>query len=311
MEPQPSSRAVPSGTSRQSSQRICAIEQVPWRRGGGLRARIPQQGAALGRRKRRARHSRQTGDESIGRLAYLRETGQTPARHVVLSVGLSSPRGLYLLGPRRRLQERYASATWSRVAAARGEQGFGAALHLRRTERNVRHHRQGEQVPEGSRRLVRIMGQGKGEPRRRNDANVEVIDLREQLAKGRTQPRVMLREAFETGALAQLPPAIPARWRSARPAAGRGARKGVGRAPSRSCTDIVVQSLPIARHYLVSNLIPFTSKDIEKDSSAARELAQKASRFGIAADRVPILDVRGRLLVGYDETRMNGFLADW
>ena len=58
-------------------------------------------------------------------------------------------------------------------------------------------------------------------------------------------------------------------------------------------------------------LIPFTSKDIEKDSSAARELAQKASRFGIAADRVPILDVRGRLLVGYDETRMNGFLADW
>jgi glutaredoxin len=170
-----------------------------------------------------------------------------------------------------------------------------------------------EQVPEGSRRLVRIMGQGKGEPRRRNDANVEVIDLREQLAKGRTQPRVMLREAFETGALAQLPPgdSCPLAGPHGPPLAEE-PEKGSAEPPIailyRTSWCKACQS---ARHYLVSNLIPFTSKDIEKDSSAARELAQKASRFGIAADRVPILDVRGRLLVGYDETRMNGFLADW
>ena len=63
-----------------------------------------------------------------------------------------------------------------------------------------------ENVPEVARRLVRIMGQAKGEPQRRNNLNVEVIDLRELLANGRTRPRVMLREAFETGALAQLPP---------------------------------------------------------------------------------------------------------
>ncbi len=66
-----------------------------------------------------------------------------------------------------------------------------------------------------------------------------------------------------------------------------------------------------ARRYLVSNLVPFVSKDIEKDPSAAKELAQKASRSGITADRVPMLDVRGRLLVGYDERRMDGLLADW
>jgi arsenate reductase-like glutaredoxin family protein len=66
-----------------------------------------------------------------------------------------------------------------------------------------------------------------------------------------------------------------------------------------------------ARRYLISNLIPFAAKDIENDPSAARELQAKASRFGISADRVPILDVRGRLLVGYDQTRMDGFLADW
>jgi len=45
-------------------------------------------------------------------------------------------------------------------------------------------------VPEVARRLVRIMGQAKGELHRRNNRNVEVIDLRELLAKGKTQPRV-------------------------------------------------------------------------------------------------------------------------
>jgi glutaredoxin len=66
-----------------------------------------------------------------------------------------------------------------------------------------------------------------------------------------------------------------------------------------------------ARQYLISNLIPFAGRDIESDPSAVRELQEKASRFGIPTDRVPILDVRGRLLVGFDETRMDGLLADW
>ncbi|MGB8296709.1 MAG: glutaredoxin domain-containing protein [Polyangia bacterium] len=172
-----------------------------------------------------------------------------------------------------------------------------------------------ENVPEVTRRLVRIMGRGKSEPKRRNDANVEVIDLRELLAKGKTQPRVMPREAFETGALAQLPPgdSCPLAGAHGPPLAEEPERAGSPDEP-----PIVIlygtswcKACKAARQYLVSNLIPFTSKDIEKDPAAAREVEQKAARFGIAAARVPILDVRGRLLVGYDETRMDGLLADW
>jgi len=172
-----------------------------------------------------------------------------------------------------------------------------------------------ERVPEVARRLVRIMGKTMGEVRRRNNFNVEVIDLRELLAKGKTQPRVMLREAFETGALAQLPPGDSC------PLAGpHGSPLAAEPEPARSPDEPPVAILygtrwckacMAARRYLVSNLVPFTSKDIENNPAAAHELEQKAARFGIAADRVPILDVRGRLLVGYDETRMDGLLADW
>ena len=172
-----------------------------------------------------------------------------------------------------------------------------------------------EKVPEIARRLVRIMGLGKGEARRRNDSNVEVIDVRDLLAKGKTQRRLMSREAFESGALAQLPPgdSCPLAGPHGSPSVEEREEAGGPADP-----PIVVlyatqwcKACKAARKYLVSNRIPFTAKDIEKDPSAARELQEKASRFGIPADRVPILDVRGRLLVGYDETRMDGFLGDW
>jgi len=172
-----------------------------------------------------------------------------------------------------------------------------------------------DKVPEIARRLVRIMGRAKGEPARQNHLNVEVVDVRELLAKGRTRPQTMSREAFESGALAQLPPGDSCSLAGPHgpPLVEVTEKDGTADEPpivihygTRWCT-----ACKSARQYLLSNQIPFTFKDIEKDPSAARELEQKASHFGLPADRVPVLDVRGRLLVGYDETRLNGFLADW
>jgi glutaredoxin len=172
-----------------------------------------------------------------------------------------------------------------------------------------------EKVPEIARRLVRIMGRGKGSVQRRNGADVEVVDLHKLLANGKIWPQVMSREAFESGAMAQLPPGDSC------PLAGSHGPHLVEEPEIAGAQDgppIVIlyrtswcKACKAARQYLVSNRIPFTSKDIEKDPSAARELEQKASRFGMSAERVPILDVRGRLLVGYDETRLDGYLGDW
>ena len=172
-----------------------------------------------------------------------------------------------------------------------------------------------EKVPEVARRLVRVMGRAKREGQWRNNANVDVIDLRELLTNGKTRARAMPREAFETGALAQLSPGDSCRLAGPHgsPLAAKPEPAG---APDEPPVAILYgtswcEACRAARQYLVSNLVPFTSKDIENDPSAARELQEKASRFGISADRVPILDVRGRLLIGFDSTRMDGLLADW
>lgn len=54
-----------------------------------------------------------------------------------------------------------------------------------------------------------------------------------------------------------------------------------------------------ARKYFSAKGIPFVDKDIEKDTAAAQELAQKAKRAGIEPRGVPVIDVRGHLLEGF------------
>ena len=180
-----------------------------------------------------------------------------------------------------------------------------------------------DSVPEVARRLVRVIDPAKGVAERRDTSNVYVVDLRELLANGKARAMAMSREAFETGALAQLPPgdsstlagphgpALPEEAEVVDPDAGM-----AGHAPAGGPPVVILYGTPwcgackAARQYLSSKHIPYAYKNIENDPSAARELQQKAARLGIPADRVPILDVRGRLLVGFDRTRLEALLGD-
>jgi glutaredoxin len=173
-------------------------------------------------------------------------------------------------------------------------------------------------VPEGSRRLVRVVDPAKGEAERRDTASVYVADLRELLAQGKTLARPLSREAFETGALAQLPPGESSVLGGPHGPALPDEPTEVGSDAGRPGGPAVVTlygtpwcgACKAARQYLVSKRIPFAYKDIENDPSAAAELQRKAARLGIPADRVPILDVRGRLMVGFDKTRLEALLGD-
>jgi hypothetical protein len=60
---------------------------------------------------------------------------------------------------------------------------------------------------------------------------------------------------------------------------------------------------------MASHKIPFADKDIEHDPGAARELADKAAKMGVPTDRIPIIDVRGRLLLGFDRERIEALLG--
>jgi glutaredoxin len=172
-----------------------------------------------------------------------------------------------------------------------------------------------DDVPQASRRLVRVVDPSKPADNRQ-DTKVYALDLGELLASGKAEARVLSREAFETGALAQLPPG------DSSPLAGPhgpalpdeplpGVDGGVGAMPP----VVILYGTPwcgackAAKRYLASKHIPYAYKNIESDPAAARELQAKAARLGVPADRVPILDVRGRLLLGFDPARLDAMLG--
>ena len=169
-----------------------------------------------------------------------------------------------------------------------------------------------EDVPAGARRLVRVVDPTKESQERRDTTNVYVVDGDELLKAGKAAARVLSRQAFETGALAQLPPGESSLL-AERPDGGAddaGATPSVGGPPvvtvygtswCGACRE--------ARRYLAARKIPFADKDIERDPAAARELRDKAAKLGIPTDRVPILDVRGRLLIGFDQARVEALLG--
>jgi glutaredoxin len=61
--------------------------------------------------------------------------------------------------------------------------------------------------------------------------------------------------------------------------------------------------------YLDRKGVKYVAKDIEKDRAAASELQAKASKAGIQTGSVPVIDVGGELMVGFDRGRLEKLLA--
>ncbi len=60
--------------------------------------------------------------------------------------------------------------------------------------------------------------------------------------------------------------------------------------------------------YLDRKGVRYLAKDVEKDRAAASELAGKARAKGIQANSVPVIDVGGELMVGFDRARLEQLL---
>jgi glutaredoxin len=172
-----------------------------------------------------------------------------------------------------------------------------------------------EDVPENARRLVRVVDPSKGSGP--DSTRVYAIDLGELLKAGKASARALSREAFETGALAQLPPGESSPLSGPHGPALADAPAGVDAGVGPLGPPVVILygtpwcgACKAAKQYLASKHIPYAYKDIENDPAAARELQEKAAKMGIPTDRVPILDVRGRLLLGFDRTRLDAMLGD-
>jgi glutaredoxin len=174
-----------------------------------------------------------------------------------------------------------------------------------------------ESVPEASRALVRVLDPAAPE-KVDVSGRVYVTNLNEVLSKGKAAAKAMSREAFETAALAANPTgeSSPLAGHAPEPAAGAdgGAAPlpaAVGGAPLVTLYGTSwCGACRTARQYFSGRKIPFADKDIERDAGAARELADKAAKMGIPTDRVPVIDVRGRLLLGFDKARIEALLGE-
>jgi len=177
-----------------------------------------------------------------------------------------------------------------------------------------------EIIPEPARKIVRVIDPS--EMKGKESTTVYTVNVNDLLTAQKAAARALPREAFETSALAQLPPGESSVLGGAHPGGGGGppghAPAGdtgvIASPPGKPVVTIYGTSwcgaCRAARQYFSDRKIPFADKDIEQDSAAARELGEKAAKMGIPTDRVPVLDVRGRLLLGFDRARVEALLGD-
>jgi len=164
-------------------------------------------------------------------------------------------------------------------------------------------------VPIASRGVLRVIEPiAHGAPAS-DDRKVHVVDLRRPSPSGLLATRLMSRDAFERLALAALPPGAASRVEipGAGPVLAGSAqwnRDGIvlyGMAGCGACQQ--------ALDFLRARQLEVEVRDVAEDADAAAELAAKAADLGIAANRVPVIDVDGRLLVGFDRERLNTLLG--
>jgi glutaredoxin len=65
-----------------------------------------------------------------------------------------------------------------------------------------------------------------------------------------------------------------------------------------------------AARYLRSKGIAYVEKDVEKDAAAAREMQAKLAKNGLPAGSIPVIDARGRVMVGFNPREIDSALGE-
>ncbi len=181
-------------------------------------------------------------------------------------------------------------------------------------------------VPLVGRDSVRVVDPSKDEGTHAD--RVFVVDLRQARPDGTFPVRTMTRADFEAIAVARRektgptlasagppsgppPGAPPQQPGSPTPTAEQD--PGGGHAATRPLVIIYGAEWCGACHdaarYLRSKGVAYVEKDVEKDPGAAREMQQKLARNGLRAGSIPVIDVRGRVMVGFNAGEVDSALG--
>lgn len=163
-------------------------------------------------------------------------------------------------------------------------------------------------VPPSARDVVRVADPVKDPPQL---DDVFVADLRNVGPDGHYAVRTMSRPEFEklaverrkaNGAvLAERGAASAAPAESGAPGAERPTVIIYGASWCGPCHQTMA--------YLKKRGVTFIEKDIEEDSGAAREMQAKLATAGKRGGSIPVIDIRGKILVGFDQRAVDEALA--
>ncbi len=155
-----------------------------------------------------------------------------------------------------------------------------------------------EAVPEQAREQVVVVDTGLSPEQRRSSQVIYVADLTAAREDGTYPYSLVSRYSFE-------------RDLRRAPGAEGGALPQECQALAASPPDRVVLYetswcgvCKAAARYLRERKIPFVRKDVESEPQAQRELACKAMAAGVEPKGVPVFDVAGELLLGFDRDRL-------
>ncbi|HNB36235.1 MAG TPA: glutaredoxin domain-containing protein [Anaerolineales bacterium] len=60
----------------------------------------------------------------------------------------------------------------------------------------------------------------------------------------------------------------------------------------------------MAKNYFRQKGIKFTDIDVSRDQAAARDMVRRSGQMG-----VPVIDIGGKIIVGFDQPRINSLLG--
>lgn len=161
-------------------------------------------------------------------------------------------------------------------------------------------------VPESARALVRVAG-----PDDPPGDTIFLADLRKAGPDGAYPVRVATRAELESAALARRSggAALAAAPASAAP------RPSGDAPPSTGGPAVIIYGASWcgpchqAAAHLKRRGVRFVEKDIEEDAEAAREMRAKLAKAGQRGGSIPVLDVRGRILIGFSAAAVDAALA--
>jgi glutaredoxin len=175
-------------------------------------------------------------------------------------------------------------------------------------------------VPMMGKDAVRVVDPNKDEGTHAD--HIFVVDLRQARDDGTFPVHSMTRADFEAIAVARREKTGPTLASAAPPSPSA---PGAASQPSAGATDTPQKPAAIgsviiygaewcgacheAAKYLKRKGIPFIEKDVEKDPGAAREMQDKLAKNGLHSGSIPVIDVRGKVMVGFNASEIDGALG--